>query len=210
MFTIYNNGIVDFKSNNNPHYNKVEQTPSSTANFELKDEIAQYFNKREKEKSSAKKEEYLSSYKKVAQINQSNNIYFVKDIMATNFISIENSATLKDAYLLMEENKITQMPIVNEDKKIVALLDYRFILNTIIKNLKTADDLLDRRLWEFKFPETVTTHPETELKELIKIMFTMRLGLVSVVDDEGVLVGLVSKSYIFQALGTFSNLEFWT
>lgn len=129
MFTIYNNGIVDFKSNNNPQYNKVEQTPSSSANFELEDEIAQYFNKREKEKSSAKNEEYLSSYKKVAQINQSNNIYFVKDIMATNFISIENSATLKDAYLLMEENKITQMPIVNEDKKIVALLDYRFILN---------------------------------------------------------------------------------
>src|SRR5574344_1246799 len=210
MFTIYNNGIVDFKSNNNPQYNKVEQTPSSSANFELEDEIAQYFNKREKEKSSAKNEEYLSSYKKVAQINQSNNIYFVKDIMATNFISIENSATLKDAYLLMEENKITQMPIVNEDKKIVALLDYRFILNTVIKNLKIADDLLDRRLWEFKFPETITTHPETELKELVKIMFSMRLGLVSVVDDEGNLVGLVSKSYIFQALGAFSKLEFWT
>lgn len=210
MFTIYNNGIVDFKSNNNPEYKKVEQTPSSSTNFELQDEVAQYFNKRDREKNSAKNEEYLSSYKKVAQINQTTNIYFVKDIMATNFISIENSATLRDAYLLMEENKITQMPIVNQDRKIVALLDYSFILNTVIKNLKIADDLLDRRLWEFKFPETITTHPETELKELIKIMFSMRLGLVSVVDDDGNLVGLVSKSYIFQALGAFSNLEFWT
>lgn len=210
MFTIYNNGIVDFKSNNNPQYNKVEQTPSSSANFELEDEIAQYFNKREKEKSSAKKEEYLSSYKKVAQINQPNNIYFVKDIMATNFISIENSATLRDSYELMESNKITQMPIVDADKKIVALLDYSFMLNTIINNLKNADDILDRRLWEFKFPETITTHPETQLKELIKIMFSMRLGSVAVVDDSGILIGLVSKSYIFQALGTFSKFEFWT
>ena len=202
MFTVYNNGIVDFKSTTENLYNVKSIEKSNLSHFETNDELVDDFSKQKKE--------FLNSYKKISKIDSNQITYYVKDIMTQDVISIDNSHTLKEVYMLLDEKKIAQIPITSIDKKIIGLVDSRFILSLFVQNLSNAHNTFNKKLKDIKFPEIITTHPDTDLKEVIKLMLDFRLGALAVVNEEGELKGIVSKSYIFKAMSSIPQLEIWS
>ena len=114
MFTVYNNGIVDFKSTTENLYNVKSIEKSNLSHFETNDELVDDFSKQKKE--------FLNSYKKISKIDSNQITYYVKDIMTQDVISIDNSHTLKEVYMLLDEKKIAQIPITSIDKKIIGLV----------------------------------------------------------------------------------------
>lgn len=202
MFTVYNNGIVDFKSTTENLYNIKSIEKSNLSHFETNDELVDDFSKQKKE--------FLNSYKKISKIDSNQITYYVKDIMTQDVISIDNSHTLKEVYMLLDEKKIAQIPITSIDKKIIGLVDSRFILSLFVQNLSNAHNTFNKKLKDINFPEIITTHPDTDLKEVIKLMLDFRLGALAVVNEEGELKGIVSKSYIFKAMSSIPQLEIWS
>ncbi len=202
MFTVYNNGIVDFKSTTENLYNVKSIEKSNLSHFETNDELVDDFSKQKKE--------FLNSYKKISKIDSNQITYYVKDIMTQDVISIDNSHTLKEVYMLLDEKKIAQIPITSIDKKIIGLVDSRFILSLFVQNLSNAHNIFNKKLKDINFPEIITTHPDTDLKEVIKLMLDFRLGALAVVNEEGELKGIVSKSYIFKAMSSIPQLEIWS
>ena len=202
MFTVYNNGIVDFKSTTENLYNVKSIEKSNLSHFETNDELVDDFSKQKKE--------FLNSYKKISKIDSNQITYYVKDIMTQDVISIDNSHTLKEVYMLLDEKKIAQIPITSIDKKIIGLVDSRFILSLFVQNLSNAHNTFNKKLKDINFPEIITTHPDTDLKEVIKLMLDFRLGALAVVNEEGELKGIVSKSYIFKAMSSIPQLEIWS
>lgn len=202
MFTVYNNGIVDFKSTTENLYNIKSIEKSNLSHFETNDELVDDFSKQKKE--------FLNSYKKISKIDSNQITYYVKDIMTQDVISIDNSHTLKEVYMLLDEKKIAQIPITSIDKKIIGLVDSRFILSLFVQNLSNAHNIFNKKLKDINFPEIITTHPDTDLKEVIKLMLDFRLGALAVVNEEGELKGIVSKSYIFKAMSSIPQLEIWS
>ena len=157
-----------------------------------------------------KQEQFLSSYKKISQINQGNQFFFVRDIMSQDLLYIDNSHTIKEAYELLKDKKTAQIPVTTIDKKIVGLIDAKFILSLLMQNLDEPNLLLNRRLKDISFPEIITTNPDSELKDVIKIMFDFEIGTMAVVNEEGLLKGIISKSYIFKAMSCIPQLEIWS
>ena len=202
MFTVYNNGIVDFKITTENLYNIKSIEKSNLSHFETNDELVDDFSKQKKE--------FLNSYKKISKIDSNQITYYVKDIMTQDVISIDNSHTLKEVYMLLDEKKIAQIPITSIDKKIIGLVDSRFILSLFVQNLSNAHNTFNKKLKDINFPEIITTHPDTDLKEVIKLMLDFRLGALAVVNEEGELKGIVSKSYIFKAMSSIPQLEIWS
>jgi acetoin utilization protein AcuB len=214
MFTVYNNGIVDYKSSTENLYNvkNINESKQSTLNpeDETLNEFQRNLNQNNQGKKQKNQEQILSSYKKISQINQSNNFYYVKDIMSQDLLYIDNSHTVKEAYELLRDKKTAQIPVTTIDKKIVGLIDSKFILALLIQNLDQANLFLGRRLREINFPEIITTTPEAELRDVVKIMFDFEIGTMAVVDDTGTLKGIISKSYIFKAMSCIPQLEIWS
>ena len=110
----------------------------------------------------------------------------------------------------LRDKKTAQIPVTTIDKKIVGLIDSKFILALLIQNLDQANLFLGRRLREINFPEIITTTPEAELRDVVKIMFDFEIGTMAVVDDTGTLKGIISKSYIFKAMSCIPQLEIWS
>lgn len=211
MFTVYNNGIVDFKSTSENLYNVKSIEQVNKTHFETQEESFKDFGRNEPESQNRNEnKEFLNSYKRISQIDSVEPSYFVQDIMSQDFIYIDNSHTLKEAYNLINDKKISQIPVTTIDKKIVGLVDSNFILNLLVQNLDTPQSVFNRKLQDVSFPQIITTHPHTELKEVIKIMLDFRLGSLAVVDEVGELKGMVSKSYIFKAMTCSPQLKMWT
>lgn len=211
MFTVYNNGIPDFKSTSENIYNVKSIEQVNKTSLETQSEAFKDFSRQEQQEQRKKKNtEFLNSYQKISQIDSVQTAYFVKDIMTQDVIYMDNSHTVKEAHALLNDRKIAQIPITTIDKKIIGLVDSRFILNLLVQNLDNPQGVFNRKLQDVSFPEIITTHPDTDLKEVIKIMLDFRLGALAVVNEEGELKGIVSKSYIFKSMTCSPQLEMWT
>lgn len=212
MFTIYNNGIVDYKGSTDNLYNVKSINEITNIRFDPQEKsFADFKNKQERQNNKRQEEQFLSSYKKMSQINQPNNqFYFVKDIMIQDVLYIDDSHTVKEAYELLKDKKIEQIPVTTIDKKIIGLIDAKFILSSLLQNLDEPNTFLNRRLREISFPEIIATNVEAELKDVLKVMFDFQIGTMAVVDNEGFLKGIVSKSYIFKAMSCVPHFEVWS
>lgn len=212
MFTVYNNGIVDYKGSPDNLYNVKSINEITNIRFDPQEKsFADFKNKQEKQNNKKQEEQFLSSYKKMSQINQPNNqFYFVKDVMIQDVLYIDDSHSVKEAYELLKDKKIEQIPVTTIDKKIVGLIDAKFILSSLLQNLDEPNTFLNRRLREISFPEIIATNVEAEFKDVLKVMFDFQIGTMAVVDNEGFLKGIVSKSYIFKAMSCVPHFEVWS
>lgn len=212
MFTVYNNGIVDYKGSPDNLYNVKNINEITNIRFDPQEKsFTDFKNKQEKQNNKKQEEQFLSSYKKMSQINQPNNqFYFVKDVMIQDVLYIDDSHSVKEAYQLLKDKKIEQIPVTTIDKKIIGLIDAKFILSSLLQNLDEPNTFLNRRLREVNFPEIIATNVEAELKDVLKVMFDFQIGTMAVVDNEGFLKGIVSKSYIFKAMSCVPHFEVWS
>ena len=121
MFTVYNNGIVDYKGSPDNLYNVKNINEITNIRFDPQEKsFTDFKNKQERQNNKRQEEQFLSSYKKMSQINQPNNqFYFVKDIMIQDVLYIDDSHTVKEAYELLKDKKIEQIPVTTIDKKII-------------------------------------------------------------------------------------------
>lgn len=189
MFTVYNNGIVDYKGSPDNLYNVKNINEITNIRFDPQEKsFTDFKNKQEKQNNKKQEEQFLSSYKKMSQINQPNNqFYFVKDVMIQDVLYIDDSNSVKEAYELLKDKKIEQIPVTTIDKKIIGLIDAKFILSSLLQNLDEPNTFLNRRLREISFPEIIATNVEAELKDVLKVMFDFQIGTMAVVDNEGFL-----------------------
>lgn len=208
MFTIYNNGSVGFRSTADNLYNLKHIDESSESRFKPDEGLIQDFSNNKN--NSQNNDEALNSYKKMANIDTSEPVYQVKDIMTKNLICIDTQSTLQEAYDLLKENKVAQMPIVSFGKKIIGLINKKIILNLLMNDIVNAKEILNRKLEDVFLPEIITTDPISDIRRVAKVMLDFKLDAIPVVDEEDVLLGIISKTDILKAVSHLPKLQLWS
>ncbi|PLY08611.1 MAG: CBS domain-containing protein [Arcobacter sp.] len=206
MFAIYDNGSVGFRSTVDNLYDlkRVEGPPKPT--LEPDDSSFQdYMNEK-----NDKKHQVVNAYKKIANIDTSERVYHVSEIMTRQCIEISNEETLKDAYYKLRDNNINQIPVLTRERKILGLINKKIILNHIIEDGQDANIVLMKKLDEIYFKELITTDPITDIRRVAKVMIDFRLDAIPVVDEMHALVGIVSKADIIRAVATIPKLQLWS
>lgn len=104
--------------------------------------------------------------------------------MIQNPVTLKESAKIADALKLMHDNKIGGIPVVTEDNKLVGIVtnrDLRFEKSTSrsIKEVMTKDNV-------------ITAKKGTDLRKAEQILQKYKIEKLPVVDDHGVLVGLIT------------------
>ena len=99
-------------------------------------------------------------------------------------VTITEHHTVGDALALMHENKIGGIPVVDDDCRLVGIVTNR--------DLRFQTDM-SRRIAEVMTPgdRLVTTH-STELEHAKAVLLNNKIEKLPVVDDNGLLVGLVT------------------
>lgn len=117
----------------------------------------------------------------------------LKEIMVEDTKTCRPSQNLLDAARLMRRVNCGVVPIIDENKKVLGMLTDRDIC------LCAADE--DRKLSAIRISEAMTPkayscHPNDSIDEAIEVMRQHQVRRVPIVDDDGVLKGIVTMDDI--------------
>jgi CBS domain-containing protein len=139
----------------------------------------------------------------------------VKDIMMTSVVSIKRNADLHEAARLLSENRISGMPVVDDNNRVIGVISEADVLMLAgMKREHTFKDILRNILGEpvparsggnkveevMSFPP-ITSKADDEVIEVAKILEERRIKRLPVVDNDGKLLGIVSRADIVRAIG---------
>jgi len=117
----------------------------------------------------------------------------VQEVMTRNVFCIGDAQSLNDAAQLMWEHNCGSVPVVNEDRQVVAMITDRDIaMAAYTKGRCLADIPLDTA----KSQQLVCCKPEDDIREVQHMMRTHQLHRIPVVDDKLQPVGIVSLNDI--------------
>ncbi|MFX4280357.1 HPP family protein, partial [Aliarcobacter butzleri] len=59
-------------------------------------------------------------------------------------------------------------------------------------------------------PEILTAEPESDVRKVVQIMLDLKLDAIPIVDENDVLMGIVSKTDILKAVSHLPKLQLWS
>jgi CBS domain-containing protein len=110
----------------------------------------------------------------------------VRDVMSTEIVSVEPTATVAEAATLMGAHHVGSA-LVLEDGKAVGIFTERDILRALATDFDAAKDLVER--WMTRDP--VGVDPSTSVREARRVMIERGFRHLTVT-EAGALVGMVS------------------
>ena len=143
-----------------------------------------------------------------------------KDIMTRDVITIHYSASIRELSQLLAENRITGIPVIDDDKKLVGMISMRDLIREEVRalgaspenqdiyelfssalNLEDAETVSVRRMWvEEMMSRTLYTAVEsTSVRELCDIMSRNSVHRVPILKN-GKLIGLVTAMRVIKAV----------
>ena len=139
----------------------------------------------------------------------------VRDVMTRDVITIKSAADLHEAAKILSDHRISGMPVVDDNNKVIGVISEADILTLAgMSREHTFKDILRNLLGEpvparktgstvgdvMSFPP-ITSKGDDEIGDVAKIFDERRIKRLPVVDDEGRLIGIVSRADIVRAIG---------
>lgn len=127
----------------------------------------------------------------------------VQDWMTKDIISVTPETALPEAHQIMMNEEIRRLPVVDANHKLLGIItlgDVRgaqpspatslsiWELNYLLSNLKIK---------EIMTPDPITLNVKATIGEAARTMLEHRISGLPVVDDKGMLVGIITESDIF-------------
>jgi acetoin utilization protein AcuB len=134
----------------------------------------------------------------------------VRDWMTPNPVTIDADATIIEAVHLLKEKGIRRLPVLRNGK-LVGLVTERMLLS-FSPGKSTSMDSWEVHYLLAKTPVSAamnakpnTVLPDTELSECAQLIHDRKLNGITVVDESGKLVGILTTTNALEALIWFSK-----
>jgi acetoin utilization protein AcuB len=118
----------------------------------------------------------------------------VVDVMTKNPLVMTPAETIGQADELMTENRIRQLPVVDEGALLGIITDRdirSFLAQSALVEPEERAKVLRTNVREIMTAEPLTLAPDDDLREAIELLIEEKIGGIPVVDAEG-LVGIVT------------------
>ncbi len=116
------------------------------------------------------------------------------------------AAFLSDTLALMREHDIRRLPIVVDTGELRGIITQGDIRGADVFRaagldpLDIAEALRQIRVYEVMTENPITVLPDTSLREAALLMIENKIGGLPVVDEDNIVVGIITESDLFEAL----------
>jgi H+/Cl- antiporter ClcA/predicted transcriptional regulator len=115
----------------------------------------------------------------------------VADTMTTPVVTIQDDETVDDARATVVASSHNAFPVVDEDERCVGIVSRTDLLG--------ADTSADASVLEVASRDVVTVAPDDTMLTVLELILTEEIGHVPVVDGEGRIVGICTRTNILRA-----------
>ena len=114
-----------------------------------------------------------------------------RDIMTRKVCTIHQEASAQEAAQLLDQMRISGLPVVDEDGKIIGIITEADIISKVDREGLRVADIMSH--------EVIFVGEETSVSEIAMLLSDRKIKRVPVVND-GKLVGIVSRADIVRAV----------
>lgn len=130
----------------------------------------------------------------------------VRDIMTTHVVAVRKNASFKDMATRLREHRVSAFPVVDEDDKVVGVVSEADMLAkealeypvtgrvTGILHHKEQAKAAGTTAADLMSTPPVTVRPGDFVSHAARLMYSRKVKRLPVVDDDGRLVGIVTRS----------------
>jgi CBS domain-containing protein len=138
----------------------------------------------------------------------------VQDVMTREVISIPKYENIMHVANILSEKNISGLPVVDKERHVIGIVTQADILSMVgVRKENTLKDLLrhllgeqlpERRMGEYvgdiMTSSVDTIKPHATIAEATRIMDERRIRRLPVVDDNNVLIGIITRADILKAV----------
>lgn len=140
----------------------------------------------------------------------------VSDVMTREVVAVKKDADIHEVSRLLSENRISGLPVTDDENRVIGVVTEADVLSMAgMRSGHTFKDIIRHILGE-PLPEqkaggrvedvmtspAITTRPHTDIREVAKVLDDKRIKRLPVVDEEGRLIGIISRADIVRAAVT--------
>lgn len=123
----------------------------------------------------------------------------VSDVMTRKIVTVTEGDALEDAEQGMQRLRFRHLPVVDDRGRLIGLLSHGDLLHAASSFLSDHEAesnavILRQPVRRVMQQEVLTVQPEDSLIQAGKVLYESKIGCLPVVDAEGALLGILTKS----------------
>ena len=139
----------------------------------------------------------------------------VDAVMSSTVVTIAATSTVEQAWQVLAQSNLGQAPVVSGDGLLIGLFTRADLLRP--ERLPGPDshaqawtEMLAQSVVEVMWTPVASVSPESDIRRVASVLLDSGLPGLPVVEDEGHVIGFVSRSDILRAVVADPPLDLWT
>lgn len=151
----------------------------------------------------------LARYQNQANLHVEPPIEFAYQIMTTPVFSILPSTTLHAVSGIFADKRYRHIPVVGADRALLGLISDRDLLRHQASKQHHTVHSPKKPVSSVMISEVLVATPDTRIREIARTMFEERIGSLPIVDNDGRLIGIITRSDILRAIIAHGPMNLW-
>lgn len=135
-------------------------------------------------------------------------------IMTSPVLSLDEDASISQAWTFIRQRRFRHVPVLSSIQKLVGILSDRDLLQEaagLAESPSPTEHAGDasRPVSDIMTTCVLTASPDTEIRQIARVLFEEHIGTMPIIDKHERLVGLITRSDILRALIQHAPLDLW-
>ncbi|MBS7349309.1 MAG: CBS domain-containing protein [Comamonas sp.] len=133
----------------------------------------------------------------------------VADVMTRGALTISPRATVEEAWALLSRHRVGQVPVLGDNQQVVGLL-LRSDIAPLSLRTSLPEEIAQQRVQEVMLTPVPAVSEQTSLRHLAYVLMDTGLPGLPVVQEQGLVIGFVSRTDILRAVAANPPLDLWS
>lgn len=136
-------------------------------------------------------------------------LYHANQIMQPDVITVGADDEVARAWDILVGHRIHQAPVLDSKLRLVGIVSERNLLTTLNVDHGEVRDVLLKQVRDVMTTPVVAASPLTDIRRIARVMIERGVDGVPIVNDDGALLGFISRTDILHAVVTDPPLSIW-
>lgn len=137
-------------------------------------------------------------------------VAFVNDIMHKNVQTLNPSASLRQAWNLLQTTGFHHLPVVDDQQRILAMFSDHDLLNILAKQTPSQlPAFWSQNIMGIAIKPVLCVLQNTDIRQSSNLLYEYDIGALPVLNDQHELCGIVTRSDILRLLSHYGPMELW-
>ena len=211
-FIIYGPGVRDpIPVGRSPESRAVEETHETAA---IRRVPGSEEEKNSEQQLNSGQQKKVNAYQATQNQKEEERIQFAYQIMSSPVYTINYNASVEELIRLFKEKRFRHVPVIDDEHKIVGIISDRDVMRFIAgvddeEHALSREEKLLQPIERLVKIRVITASLDTQVRHIAKVLFEQHIGAMPIVNDSGMLHGLITRGDILKAIVKDAALELW-